>query len=108
VTVIWADGAIVKTWARITVAANARTGLAAPYVFYVGNAIGEIGNSATDASVSGIDQLQIRLHSTAPLGATVINQYDITRDKQVSGTDQLSCRINSTAPASSLLLISVP
>jgi hypothetical protein len=108
VSIIWADGAITKTWVRVTAAASVRTGLAAPYVFYVGNAIGETGNSLADATVSGSDQLQIRLHSTAPLGAALTSIYDINRDKQVSGSDQLTCRINSTAPASSLKLISVP
>jgi hypothetical protein len=85
--------------------ASAATGLASNYEFYVGNAIGETGNSLSDAVVSGFDQLQCRLHSSAPLAAGVTNVYDFNRDKAVSGFDQLVCRLNSTSPASSLLLI---
>jgi hypothetical protein len=106
VTLIWADNAIAKQWLRVQIPAGGAIGLSSLYTCYVGNAIGEVGNSAADAIVSGSDQLQIRLHSTAPLGATITNLYDVNRDKAVSGSDQLLCRLNSTSPGSALILIS--
>ena len=44
VEIIWADGAIENEWVQVTVLADADTGLAAPDVFYFGNAIGDSGN----------------------------------------------------------------
>jgi len=51
-TLIWhdadgvqADRAVTNQWLQVTVLATANTGLAAPDVFYFGNAIGDSGNS---------------------------------------------------------------
>ena len=46
VTLIWADGVIRNCWLQVTVLATDATGLAENEVFYVGNAVGESGNSA--------------------------------------------------------------
>ena len=46
----FADGAIRNTWLRVTVLANARTGLARPDVFYFGNLVGETGEVAAAAT----------------------------------------------------------
>ncbi|MDY7011491.1 MAG: hypothetical protein SVV80_12185, partial [Planctomycetota bacterium] len=45
----------------------AATGLASPDVFYFGNAIGETGNSATDATVKPTDEIGAR-NNTRTLG----------------------------------------
>jgi len=60
VTLIWADGAIVNRWLRITVRATAATGLTAADVFYVGNTPGEVGNSPLDAAVDATDEMLCR------------------------------------------------
>jgi hypothetical protein len=108
VTLIWADGAIAKKWLQVTIPTGGNIGLTSAYTFYVGNAIGDVGNSATDAVVSGLDQLQCRLHSTSPGAASITNVYDIDRSQAVSGLDQLLIRINSTSPGSALSLIAPP
>jgi len=41
VTLIWADNTIQKQWLEVTVLATVNTGLAAPDVFYFGNAMGK-------------------------------------------------------------------
>ncbi|MDW8373953.1 MAG: hypothetical protein RMM29_09950, partial [Planctomycetota bacterium] len=109
VTLIWPDNAIQKTWLRVAVQANSRTGLTQPFVFYVGNAIGETGNSARDALVTVIDQLLIRNHPASPLRpAELSSRYDINRDRLVNATDVLLARSHATNPSTALRLIRVP
>ena len=57
VTLIWADSAIRNCWLQVIVRATDRTGLAAKDVFYVGNAVGEAGNSTADAIVNATDEI---------------------------------------------------
>ena len=59
-TLIWEDGAIRNCWLQVTVLATDATGLAENEVFYVGNAVGESGNSATDTAVNVADELGVR------------------------------------------------
>ncbi|NIM48762.1 MAG: hypothetical protein GTO22_05810, partial [Gemmatimonadales bacterium] len=59
-TIIWPTGAINNQWLQVTVLANADTGLSETDVFYFGNAIGESGNSPTDAMVNAADMLGAR------------------------------------------------
>ena len=57
VELVWADGAIKNQWLQVIVKADANTGLAADTAFYFGNAIGESGDSATDAQVNTVDEI---------------------------------------------------
>ena len=50
-----------------------------------GNAIGDTGNSPTDAIVDGADVLGAQSNQTAT--AAIINLYDFNRDKVVDATD---------------------
>jgi endoglucanase len=96
VEIVWADGAIQKQWLRIEVLANANTGLQAPDIFYYGNAIGETGNSATDAIVNATDQVLTRSNSSSFRQVEVTNRYDFNKDGLVNITDVLISRANSS------------
>jgi hypothetical protein len=108
-TLSFADNAIAKQWLQVTVLANADTGLAAPDVFYFGNAVGESGNSAANAMVNSTDELGARNN---PHGlsnrAAVTDAYDYNRDSLVNSTDQLLARNNGTGISTALKLIIAP
>ncbi len=109
VTLIWADvNAVKKQWLRVMVKTTAQTGLASPAIFYFGNAIGDSGNSITDARVTTSDQLGARNHPATALNpASISNLYDFNRDKRVTTTDQLLARNNTTTALTELKLITV-
>ncbi|MCK4275221.1 MAG: right-handed parallel beta-helix repeat-containing protein, partial [Phycisphaerae bacterium] len=110
ITIIWTDNAIAKQWLQVTVLATVNTGLGLPDVFYFGNAIGETGNSPTDAEVTPADQVGVRDHPHT-LGvnpADVTDAYDFNRDRKVGPTDQIICRNNGTSGPTALKLITVP
>jgi len=110
ITIIWTDGTITNTWLQVTVLATANTGLAEPDVFYFGNAIGETGNSPTDAAVTPADQVAVRNDPHTlffnPAGAD--NPCDFNRDRKVGPTDEIICRNNGTSGPTALQLIAVP
>jgi hypothetical protein len=109
VTLIWPDAAIKKTWLQVTVLATANTGLSAPDVFYFGNAVGEVGNSTTNAVVSSADEALIRLNGRNALNPAPIDwKYDIDRNKVVGSSDQALCRLNASNALNSLRLIVAP
>ena len=110
VTILWADNAIEKQWMQLTVKATANTGLTIPDVFYFGNAIGETGNSPSDAEVTPADEIEVRNNphtlNTNPAGAT--DTCDFNRDSKVGPTDAIIVRDNGTSSMTALKLISVP
>ena len=119
VTLIWTDyqadqhgvriAGIGKQWLQVTVLANGNTGLAEPDVFYYGNAIGESGNSATDARVNAIDVVLARNNPRNLMDEVPRDfRYDYNRDRRVNATDMLLARENQTHLLNSLKLISVP
>jgi len=110
VTIIWADGAIEKQWLQVTVLATTNTDLIDDDVFYFGNAIGEIGNSPTDARVTPTDEIGVRNNpaSISVNPAEIDNPYDFNRDRKVSPTDMILCRNNGTSSATALQLIIPP
>ena len=103
VTIIWADGAIQKQWLQVTF-------IPALDVCYFGNAIGETGNSPSDAEVTPTDEVNVRNNpaTLAASSASVESAYDFNRDKKVGPTDAIICRNNGTSSATALQLISVP
>ncbi|MDY7011119.1 MAG: hypothetical protein SVV80_10265 [Planctomycetota bacterium] len=112
ITIIWADNSIAKQWLQVTVKATAATGLAEPDVFYFGNAIGETGNSPTDATVKPTDEIGAR-NNPHTLGgpegpAGIDDVYDFNRDKKVGPTDEIIARTNGTSSLTALKLITVP
>ena len=109
VTIIWKDKAIEKQWLQVTVLVTPETGLAAPDVFYFGNAIGESGNSTTDAKINAFDMLRTRDNQRNFLyPAPIAFLFDFNRDAQVDATDMLIARNNRTHFLNALRLITVP
>ena len=90
ITLTWADGAIKNQWLQVTLLANARTGLASSDVFYVGNLIGETGNSTSPLRVDALDVVATRAHLRA-VGDTA---WDFNRDGRVDTLDLAAARGN--------------
>jgi autotransporter-associated beta strand protein len=105
ITLIWDDDAIANEWLRVTMFAQT-IGLAADDVFYFGNAIGETGDSASDAQVTSNDASRVNANQTG--SASVTNIYDINRDGAVNSTDVSIVNSNLTTAANALKLIAVP
>jgi hypothetical protein len=109
VTLIWPDALIKREWLQIVVAANANTGLAAPDVFYFGNAVGEAGNQPANALVNAGDEIAARNDAHTILNpAPITNPHDYNRDSFVNAQDQIIARNNGTTIVTALRLISVP
>jgi hypothetical protein len=106
ITLIWPDGAIQKTWLEVTVLPTANTGLAAADVFYFGNAVGETGNSTSNAVVNSFDEGLVRLNGRNALNPAPIDfRFDFNRDRLVNSADQVLARLNATSALSALRLI---
>jgi hypothetical protein len=94
VTLTWPDGAVRNAWLRVTVKANARTGLSAPDVFYFGNLVGETGNAAPGAAAAAVeagDLLATRRARTA--GASNLpGVFDFNGDGRVNVLDEALVR----------------
>jgi hypothetical protein len=108
ITLVWADHAIPNAnWLQVTVLANEHTGLAANDVFYFGSAIGETGNSLTDAKVNSQDVTRIRNNYTGFGSVGIESVYDINRDTKVNSQDVTICR-NYYSGFGALKLITPP
>ena len=90
VTIVWADGAILDQWLRVTVAANPRTRLATPEVFFFGSLAGETGDRPAAASVTALDLAGVRRHLNS--AATPSSTYDFNRDGRVDALDLAAVR----------------
>ena len=103
ITITFADGAIAGEWLEVTYIPTSEK-------FYFGNAIGETGNSITNAQVTPADEIGIRdnPHILGSNPAAVIDVYDFNRDKKVGPTDCVICRNNGTNSSTALQLITVP
>jgi hypothetical protein len=89
--------------------ANANTGLAAPDVFYFGNAIGEVGNTTANAIVTAADESLIRINFTTGFGTVpVTSPYDIDKNRFVQASDAALSRANQTTAFTALRLIVAP
>ncbi|HTQ39662.1 MAG TPA: CotH kinase family protein [Pirellulales bacterium] len=107
IEIIWADNAIQNQWLQVTLLADAVTQLATPDVFYVGNAMGDVGNSTTDANVDSTDILGARGHHDAG-PVSVINPYDFNRDGIVDSQDVAIAKQNVRVATAALQLITAP
>jgi hypothetical protein len=106
VTLIWSDNAIEKQWLEITVKANAVTGLAAPDVFYFGNAVGDSGNSTTNTFVDGSDFAGARDNPRNFLNRAPVDfRWDYNRDSFVDGSDLAIARDHNTNFLTALRLL---
>jgi len=103
--------AVANQWLRVTVQATSETGLAAPGVFYFGNAIGDsgTGNTDTHALVSAIDFGMVRDNPHSPGNrATLCDPADYNRDSLVNAIDFGLVRDNPASPNTALEFITVP
>jgi hypothetical protein len=105
--ITWADNAIQNTWLEVTSLANATTGLATPFTFYFGNAIGETGNDSGNAQVNLIDVGLTRANQTGLTAAAIDNLFDFDRDGRVNLIDVGIARVNQSG-LTPLQLISPP
>jgi hypothetical protein len=93
VLVQWANSSITNRWLRITVKANANTGLTAPEVFYVGHLLGETtGNQGGTYTVAFADISPIRSAVGGTVNADSI--HDIDKNGTVAFADISSMRSN--------------
>jgi uncharacterized delta-60 repeat protein len=92
IALTWPDNSIRNTWLRVTVSANARTGLSSPDVFYFGNLVGDTGPGGTPV-VNAIDLARVRA-AVGTASATLKRQYDLNRDGAVNAVDVLIVRAN--------------
>jgi hypothetical protein len=106
VVLTWPDHTIANQWLEVTLEANATTGLAAPDVFYFGNAIGETGDSAAHARVDATDVLLTRNDPHPFFDPADVNcRYDFDRDGRVDANDILIARNNQTTYFTELKLL---
>jgi len=107
VTIVWddydprsaaANRAVANGWLEVTVRPTARTGLSAPYVFRLGNLVGETGAApATDGvgaqrTVTSADYAATRAAQRRPAGSA--SRFDFNRDGRVNATDLALVRAN--------------
>jgi hypothetical protein len=106
VVLTWEDNAIQNQWMEVTVLAGDNTGLPADEVFYFGNAVGETGDSTTDARVDANDILQTRNNPHPFFDPAPINgNHDFDRDERVDAIDTLIVRNHQTTFFNELKLI---
>ena len=109
VTLIWADNAIQKCWLQVTVRATDHTGLAKNDVFYVGNAVGESGNSPSDTYVNALDEIGARNNPHGRTNPAPLDDlYDFNRDKYVNALDEILARNNPAGRSNALKLFTPP
>ena len=94
VTITWDNNLIQNEWLKVTVLADANTGLDAPDVFYFGNLMGESGN---DAQVSSQDEMAVANNRIGFTLAAITNNYDYNRDRQINASDAMIARRNAGA-----------
>jgi hypothetical protein len=110
VELIWPLDQLADTWLEVTVAANSRTRLVEPDVFYFGNAQGDSGlgdtvfyalvNSADEAGPRNNPQLQFN-------NIPITNIYDYNRDGSVNSADEAIARMNPTNPANAVKYLDI-
>ncbi|HSI32373.1 MAG TPA: hypothetical protein VK986_02190, partial [Tepidisphaeraceae bacterium] len=90
VTVTFADRTLVDRWLRVTVLANAITGLAAADVFYVGNLVADTGNGAV--TISDVNQTKFAMVTGDPV--TITTPTDWNRNGVLTISDVNIARAN--------------
>ncbi len=110
ITIILPDGTAAGKWLEVAFKATANTGLLKDDIFYFGNAIGETGNSVTDAQVTQTDEVYTHDNpaTLAVSSASIMHAGDFNRDKKVGPTDSIIARNNGTNSSTALKLITVP
>jgi hypothetical protein len=103
VLVEWANQSIMNRWLRITVKANANTGLTAPEVFYLGHLLGETtGSQSGPFTVAFADITPIRSVVGGVVNANSI--HDIDKNGTVSFADISAMRPNVGAQLTNITI----
>jgi hypothetical protein len=92
VTLLWPDNAIQRTWMRVTVLANSRTGLALPDVFTFGNLTGDTGDTGAPYRVSALDLAAVKQGLNT--ASVLTGRLDFNRDGRVNALDLAAARAN--------------
>jgi hypothetical protein len=109
VTFVWNAGAIRNEWLQVTVLATSNTGLGREEVFYFGNAVGDSGDSTSDARVNARDMLAARNNPHGLLKPAQVDcQWDFNHDTKVDAADMLIARGSQTHLLNALPLITAP
>jgi ELWxxDGT repeat protein len=87
------DNSARNTWLRVTVNADANTGLASPDVFYFGNLVGDAGNDRGAPTVNATDYTLTRA-AVFKTDAASLNSFDFNRDGKIDAADVLIVRNN--------------
>jgi hypothetical protein len=93
VDLTWPDGTIVNTWLKVTVLADANTGLAANDVFYFGNLVGDVFDSGSPQQVTAQDLILIQSNIVG--SASITNPYDLNKDGSVDAQDLVLAQKNA-------------
>ena len=101
------DGLFANGWVEVTLKATPATGLPESDVFFVGNAVGETGNSDRDSFVNAADVIGVRDNSH-DFSFGIDDPYDFDRNDRVDATDVIMARDNMNSPLNALRLICVP
>jgi uncharacterized delta-60 repeat protein len=109
ISIVFADGAIRNQWLQVTLAANARTGLSVPDVFYFGNAVAEVGDDPANMFVDANDEIAARNHpKTFRSPAAIDDRHDFNRDGFVNAADQILARSSASGMFGVQLLMLAP
>jgi hypothetical protein len=105
VVIQWTNNAIANRWLRVTVKANANTGLAASEVYYIGHLLGETtGGDGSVFSISfGSDLIPIRAALAQNVDAS--STVDIDKNELIQVADIIAMRTNT---AKQLTQITIP
>ncbi len=106
VTILFADGAIVRQWLQVTVLANANTGLESNDVFYFGNDA-PLGGDATGDSSVGLDDFTLLKANFGQSGQTFATG-DFTGDGTVGLDDFTLLKANFGQSVTPLTMITTP
>ncbi|HZN66039.1 MAG TPA: hypothetical protein VFB66_12155, partial [Tepidisphaeraceae bacterium] len=83
----WHDNALRNTWLRVTANGSPATGLTAPEQFYIGNLVGETGDSDGGAALA-VTPIDFVLTRRALFSDAAINsRFDFNRDGRISPLD---------------------
>jgi glucose/arabinose dehydrogenase len=98
VTIVWPDRAIRNEWLRVTLKADAVTGLGGDDVFCFGNLAGEVGGAAggTGALAVTVQDVTAVRRNRSALTVPVTSPYDVNRDGRVNALDLAATRAGLT------------
>ncbi len=106
VKIEFADNAVRNVWLRVTVSANANTGLASSDVFYFGSAVGEmnVGNLAGPPVVlrtNASDTANVRQNQSPNQNSVSVSRVqDLNKDGRVNASDTANVRQNQSPTGS--------